>query len=156
MGYMGFGMQKRVYTMQPRRPFKMDRKGLFSTIPKYRLEFKEKPSASKGSYNFGILIFLIFSILLIIAIPNFNNYKTSHNQIVKSYEEQKKTKAFNFLMHSGTYRLKSGNIFGAYSEFKLAKAIYPNDETVNALLLESLSILCFDEGKHCEDLDAFY
>lgn len=52
-------------------------------------------------------------------------------------------------MKSGKLRLKSGRISGAYSEFKLAHAIQPNNIEVNKLLFETLEILCLD---YCKDL----
>ncbi len=45
--------------------------------------------------------------------------------------------------------LRKSNFEGAFAEFKLAKAIKPNNREVNQLLLKAFSILCFEEHKYC-------
>tara|TARA_R100001369_G_scaffold37054_1_gene62506 strand:+ start:306 stop:500 length:195 start_codon:yes stop_codon:yes gene_type:complete len=45
-------------------------------------------------------------------------------------------------------RIEAQNYEGAFSEFKLANAINPNNREVNQLLLKALSILCYEENKY--------
>jgi len=61
--------------------------------------------------------------------------------------------AFVFLMNSGKQRLKSNNISGAYSEFKLAQNIRPEDQELSDLMLQTLSMLCEQKNKYCTELD---
>ncbi len=44
MGYMGLDFQRWIYGMRPRKPFSMQRKGSFSTLPSYQREFKIQAS----------------------------------------------------------------------------------------------------------------
>jgi hypothetical protein len=57
-------------------------------------------------------------------------------------------------MTSGINRLKGQNLVGAYSEFKLAYAINPDNQELNELLLETLYSLCESDTTYCSDLDA--
>jgi hypothetical protein len=57
-------------------------------------------------------------------------------------------------MNSAVYRLRDNNLLGAHSELTLAKAIYPNDERVNQLLIETLVALCEGSNTYCNELDA--
>lgn len=59
MVYMGFGLQKWIYTMRPRKPYSMQRKGSFTDIPSYKRKFKLQPSKDINPYNFGILLVLL-------------------------------------------------------------------------------------------------
>ena len=61
MGYMGLGLQKWIYTMRPRKPFSMQRKGSFTAVPTYSREFKLQYSSESilslvkqniGNYRF--------------------------------------------------------------------------------------------------------
>ena len=71
MGFMGFGMQKWIYTMRPRKPFSMQRKGSFTVILTYKRSFKLQPSKNKNGYNFGVLFFLILAVIISLAIPKW-------------------------------------------------------------------------------------
>ena len=153
MGFMGFGMQKWIYTMRPRKPFSMQRKGSFTVIPTYSRKFKLQPSKNKGNYNFGILLFLIMVIVISFAIPNWLTQARIHHKEVIALRISKDNKAFDFLMNSGKKRLLKGNINGAYSEFKLAIAIMPFNSEVNQLLFETISLLCQENEDFCKELD---
>ena len=64
MGFMGFGMQKWIYTMRPRKPFSMQRKGSFTAVPSKSRKFKLQPLENKGSCNLAIVLLIIFSLLI--------------------------------------------------------------------------------------------
>ncbi|WP_299113489.1 hypothetical protein [uncultured Winogradskyella sp.] len=153
MGFMGFGMQKWIYTMRPRQPYSMERKGSFTKIPIYEREFKLRPSKNKGNYNFGILLFLVLTMLTCISIPNWLKQARIHNQKVETLREAKNDRAFKFLLTSGTRRLNAQNYIGALSEFKLAKNIKPNSIEANQLLLEVVSLLCEKNDIYCKEYE---
>lgn len=151
MGFMGFGMQKWIYTMRPRKPFSMQRKGSFTSIPTYSRKFKLQYYKNEGSYNFGIVLFLVIIMVASFTISNWKIYVQLHHKDVMELREAKEIQAFRFLMSSGKRRLNNGKISGAYSEFKLAYAIKPNNNEVNQFLTETLEILCLDYKRHCDD-----
>ena len=65
MGYMGFGMQRWVYKMKPRKLFSFERKPSFEALPKYRREFKLKPRSYEEKPLLSLII--IISVVLILA-----------------------------------------------------------------------------------------
>jgi len=155
MGFMGFGMQKWIYTMRPRKPFSMKRKGSFSRIPTYNRYFQLQSSKDTTNYNFEIILLTIFAIILTSTLPKWHDYAIERHKQEIAYAKAQDDKAFNFLIKSGKYRLSKGSLAGAYSEFKLAEDIRPNDAELNALLFETLSRLCINYKKHCYKLDNF-
>jgi hypothetical protein len=96
MGFLGLGMQKWIYTMRPRKPFSMQRKGSFTVIPTYSRKFKLQPSKNKGGYNFGILLFLILIIVVSFAIPNWLTQARIHHKEVIALRVSEDNKAFRF------------------------------------------------------------
>lgn len=155
MGYMGSGLQSWIYRMQPRKPFSMKRKGSFSEIPSYQREFKIQASKEQNRVNVilsGLLIFFILGIF-VLYVPKFNKHsKKVHQEVVQMQKEGNKA-ALKFLLSSGKERLLDNNIIGAYSEFKLAYKIEPNNEALKALFIETLSILCVENNSYCDELD---
>ena len=151
MGYMGFGMQKWIYSMRPRKPFSMQRKDSFTVIPTYKRNFKLQPSNKSSNPYFGIALIALMCLIFITHIPKWYEYENFTYQQKMAYKSTQDDYAFNFLMNSGKNRLYSGKISGAYGEFKLAQAIKPNDKEVNYLLLESLEILCLDYNRKCQN-----
>ncbi|REE07847.1 hypothetical protein DFQ09_11041 [Winogradskyella pacifica] len=152
MGYMGLGLQKWIYGMRPRKPFSMQRKGSFTAVPTYSREFKLQYSNNKGSYNFGIILFLVMVLVITLCIPSWLDHSRLQHKQELAWAIKKDNDAFNFLIKSGKQRVSKGRILGAYSEFKLAYAIKPKDKELNQLLLETLIILCLDYNKYCDDL----
>ena len=153
MGYMGFGLQKWIYTMRPRKPFSSHRRETCTSIPRYSRDFKLQPSKNKGTLNLGIVLLAVLST---IVISNATKWSAYENKLYKSqleYRRLQDEKAFTFLFNSGIYRLKKNNIEGAYSEFKLAQKIYPRDNELKQLLLETLILLCQKDTKYCQELD---
>lgn len=153
MGYMGFGMQKWIYTMRPRRPFSMDRKSSFTSVPVYKREFNGKDYRNKTSLFLGIVLMIVLLICAVSFYPLFKSYHKEHRISILELERIQSEKAFNFLMESGRYRLRNNNFKGAYSEFELALAIFPDNKQAKSLYLETVFILCFNDNIHCEKLD---
>lgn len=154
MGYMGMGMQKWIYKMKPRKPFSMKRKDSFTKIPLYKRTFKIQPSKSSAySYLLGVFLFLLFLVITISIIPKWMSYEAENHLAIIESEQHKNDFTFNFLMNSGKKRLKNGNLIGAYSEFKLAKAIFPKHKRLNQLFLETTTSLCLNKGLYRKYLD---
>lgn len=155
-GYMGFGMANWIYTQRPKKAFSKGRsKPSCNTLDTYSRQFKIQPS--KKSSNLYIVMSLVLIGLVYLTvfykIPDFMAYS-------KQLEVQKQERivnfnnnAFQFLMSSGLTRLRNHNLEGAYSEFELAYAIYPENEQLNQLILETLSVLCEDGNRYCSDLE---
>jgi hypothetical protein len=156
-GYMGFGMQKWIYSRKPRKKlYVKERIQSFTALPKYSRTFTLKPSVVDNKIHKGMLTILVvisFIIIITSAFSNFKKYSNEHTKQVTNYINYKNKKAFNFLVYSGKNRLRERRILGAYSEFKLAYSIYPNNIEIQQLLNETLSILCEDNSDYCNELD---
>lgn len=156
-GYMGFGMQSWIYKQRPRKPFDVKRKPSFTSIPKYERGFKIQPSKSSSPFYIVISILLLglFFTIFQINMSEVLKHSSEMKQVKAHRIENENFEAFNFLMLSGESRFRGNNYEGAYSEFKLAYKINSKNEELNALILETLSILCFEKQKYCNELDNF-
>ncbi|TYA71811.1 hypothetical protein [Seonamhaeicola marinus] len=157
-GYMGFGMQKWIYSRNPRRKlYKRDRIPAFTALDSYSRTFALKPSIGENKVVRGaITLFFILS-LIVILVPitkMFTQYSNNHAKAVYKHQQIRNEKDFNFLVSSGKTRLSQNRVIGAYSEFKLAYAINSKDKALNDLILQTLTILCENNNKFCEELDA--
>ena len=157
MGYMGFGMQQWIYSRNPKKKL-YERRDLrpFKSLHYYSRIFKLQPRKPENNRYGGFLVVLIifgFIIMASFTYINFTGYSNNHNKLIFQNETIENRKAFNFLINSGKKRLQNNNTSGAYSEFRLAKAIYPKNDEVNQLLIETLSILCNTSDDHCQEMD---
>jgi len=155
-GYMGFGMASWIYKQRPRKPFSMRRsKPTCNTLETYNREFKLQPSkkASKLYIYFVLIVIILASVGCYYKMPEFIAYSDNIYLQKQEKEIRLNNEAFNFLINSGVSRLRQDNLIGAYSEFKLAYNIYPKNEKLNQLLIETLSILCENNNSYCSDLD---
>lgn len=156
-GYMGFGLQKWIYSRKPRiKLYERERITSFTSLPKYSRTFKLQPSATENKKYMGLITVIVgisFIVIISFAYRDFIDYSNNHTkQITVNYNNQNK-KAFNFLIKSGKNRLKENRVLDAYSEFSLAYNINPNDENLNHLLIETLSVLCNENISYCNELD---
>jgi hypothetical protein len=155
MGYMGFGMQSWIYRMRPRKPFSMERKKSFTSVPKTSRQFKLQ--RSKQSDKLYIIIsFLLLSLFFGIAYIMKDSLLLHANTIEKEKNERiadMNEAAYKFLLNSGKSRLNRNNIMGAYSEFKLAYNLKPKETELKNLLIETVYILCNFDSKYCDELD---
>ncbi len=158
-GYMGFGMQKWIYSRNLRRQLYMhDRILSFTSLPKYSRNFTIKPKIKEHPKLKGILIiFIVFSVALIggVNYKNFISYSNRQTVLVNDFSKLKDKKAFNFLLNSGKGRIYRNDIVGAYSELKLAYKIDSTDKELNQLIIETLSILCSQNNEYCNELDLY-
>lgn len=155
-GYMGFGMATWIYKQRPRKPFSTQRsKPSCNTLPIYSRKFKLQPSqkSSRLYLVFSLLLIALFFTGVFFKAPQFMDYSNNRYLQKQMKTEQINNEAFEFLMKSGMNRLRVNNAVGAYSEFKLAYNINPDNEKLNQLLIETLSVLCKNENTYCNDLD---
>jgi hypothetical protein len=155
-GYTGFGRSSWIYKQGPRKAFsKIKRRPTCNTLPTYSRQFKLKPSKDEREIyiGFGLLLVILIAFGLYYKVPEFTD--CSYNRTIQNQKriERKNRFAYDFLMNSGQSRLTSNNLIVAYSEFKLAQAIYPQDDCVNQLLIETLVALCMDDTKYCRELE---
>ena len=157
MGYMGFGMQKWIYSRNPRKPFAKGRIPSFTSINTYERTFKAQPSKSLGKFYIYISILLLglFFSIIYLKKDEFLIHSAKINNQINEQAIQIDKDAFRFLMNSGIHRLESSNIKGAYSEFKLAYNIYPTNIELQEIMFHTLSILCYNDVKFCQELDDF-
>ncbi len=158
-GYMGFGMQTWVFKRRPRKPFtKGGRISSFYPLHQNLRTFKPKPKVKENSKGIELILALaviILSLSIFMWINDFVEYSEQHRISVEKSMLRMEDKAFTFLMASGKQELMSNDIAAAYSEFILAYKIRPEDEEVNQLLIETLSMLCAENIKHCIELEEF-
>ncbi|WP_047546658.1 hypothetical protein [Psychroserpens sp. Hel_I_66] len=155
-GYMGFGMASWIYKQRPRKAFsKRKRRPTCNTLSTYKREFKLQPSKNKREIfiGFSVLIVILITFLMYYKIEDFTDHHNNWATQKKELRERSNKSAYRFLMNSGIKRLESNNLVGAHSEFKLAHNLFPNDETVNQLLIETLVGLCDNENEYCVELD---
>lgn len=157
MGYMGLGMHKWIYSRNPQKKlFEKNRLPLFTPIPRYSRTFKLQSNPKENKLRAGILTVVII-IGFIIVLNYFYNQFTVHSKEISKQtmvtENIKNNQAFEFLLKSGKNRLKENRMLMAYSELKLAQALRPDDEELNNILIETLSIICNNDNKYCNELD---
>ena len=158
MGYMGFGMQSIVNKQKPRKPYKFSRKPSFGPLQNYSRTFKLQPSVKENKRRAGLLSLLILSMLLGFVLlygVKFTNYSNENNLLLSRRNKENNNMVFQLLMTSGKNRLANNNILGAYSEFKMAYKIYPSNEQLQQLIIETSSVLCVSNPVYCDDLESY-
>ncbi|WP_158851137.1 hypothetical protein [Algibacter sp. L1A34] len=155
-GYMGLGLQKWIYSRDPQKKmFKKERLKSFTALPKYSRTFILKPSIKENKKLNGLLtVVFSFLILSVFTFNHFVDYSNKQSQRIIKITNFKNLEAFNFLVNSGENRLRTNQIKMAYSEFKLAYNINSENKELNQLMIETLSILCSNDNKYCDELDA--
>ncbi|MDG5491872.1 hypothetical protein [Psychroserpens sp. SPM9] len=156
-GYMGFGMASWIYKQRPRKAFsKRKRRPTCNTLPSYERTFKLQPSTKSSRWSLLVTIMLLglFFTSFYFKAPVVIRQTNTMLTLKKERIERENIEAFDFLYHSGIRRLHGNNLKGAYSEFKLAQAIYPEHEALNQLMIETLTVLCEDDNGYCDELDA--
>lgn len=157
MGYMGFGSLSWVYKMKPRKPFSVERKSSFTAVSNYKREFKlqHSKSSSKKVALISLIMILIITPISFSMINDFMKHSKTTSIAKQKLENREDKIAYNFLLESGINRMYSKNYKGAYAEFKLAYQLNSNNEQLNNLMIETLSVLCTSDEKYCNDFDAF-
>lgn len=175
MGYMGFGLQKWIYNLKPRKPFKKGTKRAgFEThefdnpkgfslkeistnnpeLAGLRLKETRKRIKLNTQKERVFSILFIIGLIVIIAFLFFRalDYRKKYNEtqkiaMIKSSKEQQS--ALKLLMKSGEQYLKNQEIENAINDFKLALNIDEHNTTVLYNLILALSIDCEMNSKNC-------
>ncbi len=166
MGYMGFGLQKWIYTMKPRKPFKKGNKSpgydseeflnpqefrpsvITTTDPEI---LKERIKASKKRIALRVRVGRIYSVLIIagmlglgvLVYQSISDYMTifqeNHNAVVRlnSIEEENAMAVF---IESGILNMRNNEIENAINDFKLALYIDPENRLALYNIILALSI----------------
>lgn len=156
MGYMGFGMQKWVYKMKPRRPFSKDRKPNLNEIKTTETKFILKKDESIFSQRIKAISTLVIFAMVIFAFAYFavqmlNKSKTSAESIEKSRQNEKND-AFMVLFENGKRYLSNGNRDKAKSELELALNLKPENYSANIYFIYTLKSFCLAENKYCDKI----
>lgn len=157
-GYMGFGMQNWLYKTKSRKPFEK-RKSIpsFSALPKYQRNFqlkKNKKHSNKLAAFLTIAIICCFLLVGFYMSNQFVSYSEKHRSELRKTNIKLDQDAFNFLMESGILELKNQRPEIAYTKFKLALLVFPENKRANQLYLETLSVLCSEDIIYCELLNS--
>lgn len=132
MGYMGFGMQKWIYSMRPRRPFTKGRKAGYDTISGIsEHHFSVPPDKSK--WRIPIWIFAIIGIIiLIVTILNLVGVfsEQERDRIINDLADKKEMEGeFKSFYNSAMAYYESGQWDNARSEFEFALRLKNNDKS---------------------------
>jgi tetratricopeptide (TPR) repeat protein len=175
MGYMGFGLQKWIYNLKPRKPFKKGTKGKGYETHEFGnpKEFKLKETGTSNPalaelrlietrkrIQLNTRIERLFSVLFIIGLIVFFAfmYLGVFDSSKKSKETQKvastritneRQYALELLIRSGELNLKNNEIENAINDFILALNIDENNTTVLYNLILALSIDCEMNSRNC-------
>jgi hypothetical protein len=175
MGYMGFGLQKWIYNMKPRKPFSKSAKNAgYENYEQAHWEFKLKESCTsnpevidkrlneaKRRFKFNNRLDDIHSSIYIIAIVvltiitfiGVNNYKEKNqkNQVIISSRNQQEIKnALDVIIKSGINYLNHNEVKNAIKEFELALTLEPKNEEAFYYYVLSLSFDCVQNNRNCE------
>lgn len=129
---MGFGLQKWIYTLKPRRPFSMERKPTGDTLPEYHREFKIKPATGQTDSRIKAL-FTLFLLAVLLAVTGlliirFSNTTSTNYKNYQKVLQNEDVNGFQVLFKTGLYYYEKGEWNLALSEFELALKLQPENE----------------------------
>lgn len=153
-----FGMDNRVYKRRPKKPFEISSKPPYVSLQSYSRTFKLQRNIKENKKRkgaFGLIVLVLICCFLFIKGKRFVDYENEQSKLIQTQEKVNNDNAFQFLMKSGISRLKDNNTLGAYSEFKLAYKIYPNNTQLKQLIIETANILCSQDEQYCKDLELY-
>jgi len=159
MGYCGFGIQRWIYNLKPRKPFKRrDFPGGYEVIPIARFQFKLKDTVLHTSESidrrninqnktakigkiysilgdYFIISFCLFLIYLIALIHwNFGSSEYAKQMNANYFgEPEGKELPFQLCMRYGEHYLLNEDYDIALEEFTQATRLYPENKRANTL-----------------------
>jgi tetratricopeptide (TPR) repeat protein len=180
MGYMGFGLQKWIYNLKPRRPFKKRVSKLgYETIDlgSNRKQFNDESVGNKlGTRNsvfdtknaknaqskLGRNIIIVAFALIIFLTAFYVIQNKSSNSInkdfytIEEYDIKDKEKdVIALYLKSGVNLLRWNQIEAAQEKFELALEIDPENIEILKFYVMALSLDCERNNKNC-DKAVFY
>jgi len=177
MGYMGFGMQKWIYTRRPRKPFSKrylsttnsidtnsskDLNTSGRTTKNYinsqddlheKLKIDLKQSKRRNTiYLFMALTLVILVSILVFYVKPWNNVKKEElflNDKKKNSDSNNK-RLFDMSMSYGINYYKKGDYPSAIQEFYQAIEYYPENEMAMGFLIRSYVQDCLLNDRNCD------
>lgn len=182
MGYMGFGLQRWIYTMKPRKPFQKGNKNpgyesveflnpqefrpstITTTDPKI---LEERIKASKKRIALRVRVGRIYSVLIIAGIlglgvlvyQSISDYmpifQENHNAVVRlnTIEEEN---ALSVLIESGMLNMRKNEIENAIEDFKLALTIDPENRLALYNITLAFSFDCELNTRNCNETFEYF
>lgn len=177
MGYMGFGLQKWIYSQRPRKPFSHEMKKSFDSLPNHSVKkFNISGLASRNPKFIENQIFqmkrkirsrwirnkitgLILAIVLIISLAflfskNFHYInaasKEPDNKRETRLNNDKKTE-FDLALSYAQYYLEKGDYDLAIIEFKNALKHEPSNIYARNELAKTYYLTCIKNDKNCDE-----
>lgn len=130
MGYMGFGMQKWIYSIRSRRPFSRNRRTGYDTIPSDKETFHFGIPAEKSKKRIPLWIFTIVGILILtITILNLVDFFAEQEKvriINNQADVLEKEGELNSFLKSGINHYETGNWDQAKSDFEFVLKLKKN------------------------------
>lgn len=182
MGYMGFGLQKWIYTMKPRKPFKKGNKSPAYDSEEFLNPQEFRPSstattnpeilekriqASKKRIIFRARVGRFYSVLIVAGIfgisavvyqiisNHMSNLRENHNVVLRlmTIEEEN---ALSVFIESGMLNMKNNEIEDAISNFKHALYLDPENELALYNITLALSIDCELNTRNCDETFEYF
>ena len=177
MGYSGFGLQKWIYNLKPRKPFKKGTKGAgYETyeinipndfkfketrindpeLAELRLKETRKRFASNSRKEklYGSLIVIGLIVIIALVYLRVSNYSLKSNVQQKQTMERiskEKEDALELLIMSGKLNLQNNDIEYAINDFTLALNIDPRNPIALYNLTLAFSIDCEKYSRNCDE-----
>ena len=176
MGYLGFGLQRWIYTQKPRKFFSKDRKPIHSEIEMFQIKsftpaFSTSPSSSgektnqtqrikanKSIQRLAIMIgFVLLITVTVLAVKAFSFTDYSEEIKLDKMREKKRyeSNAYRVMTITGRKAFEKGNYVFAYEEFNRAHKLYPHAVYHQVYLANMYKQLCEEEGFYCNETAAY-
>ncbi len=182
MGYMGFGLQKWIYTMKPRKPFKKgNKKAGYESIEFLNpQEFKpsettinnpeiveQRLKKSKKRIALSVCKGKIYSVLIVMGLmvifalvylgisDYMLKYQENYEVIVLTNTKEEQT-ALAVFIESGILHLKSNEIEAAIADFEAALYLDPENKIALYNITLAFSLDCEINARNCEETFKYF
>ncbi|WP_289056078.1 hypothetical protein [uncultured Carboxylicivirga sp.] len=179
MGYMGFGLQKWIYSQKPRKAFSKDRKPIGNTIQNHETKgafnddtihligrLKEKHTETEkrririlNKYS-GMLKAILISfagLILLLGAINFGLNKESQEKaqvarqkMINKRIKKEEQRAFNLVLEYGQNHLRNKEYELAIKEFEQLTINNPDNITAKEALANALYFACIEKNIECD------
>jgi tetratricopeptide (TPR) repeat protein len=176
MGYMGFGMQKWIYSRKPRKPFSKERTPGYDSLPGHandefsgcgvpsqnmesideRISMGKRRILRKWIRNrLGDLllaaIILAIVVWIVIRLSSQIGIWSSDHQSAMQKEAAEVRQSYALSMEYGITHFEKGEYEEAIREFKNAVRLNPKDTRALEALAGVYNTLCLNENRYCND-----
>ncbi len=170
MGYMGFGMQKWIYNMKPRKAFQKRRRAVGDTIDVYKSHtsvYEKSPEERKskrlfrykeaehksGNIYLRLLKFLIPTFIIIYGgFKMFDSITRNDNAQPTSEEikhSNKDIRTYNYLVRNGYIFIHNNEPEKAIKEFEYALSLIPGDQYALYGFAKARAMNCANNNSEC-------